>query len=189
MAHNRFSGPARSFFFQGCSRRPAALCSIKLGWTETVSGAIIKQAKHKSLSLAFHRCPQCSQIGRVAGRGERPDLGAVEEDAGRKGPLLSSDLRTAPSSRAPLPCQSQGKNRACLGPAVGRIHMELPGPGMNSEWSGCCWNLPPSLCVQDDQRQEGAFADGRGYKQVASLSPRCQSVYLSLSRAGLQQAR
>lgn len=100
----------------------------------------------------------------MAGRGERPDLGAVEEDAGRRGPLLSSDLRTAPSSTAPLPCQSQGKNRACLGPAVGRIHMELPGPGMNSEWSGCCWNLPPSLCEQDDQRQEGAFADGRGYK-------------------------
>lgn len=53
------------------------------------------------------------------------------------------------------------------GPAEGQIHMELPSPGMNSEWDGCCcWNLPhsPFFCEQDDQWQEGSFADGPHYK-------------------------
>ncbi|KAK2891833.1 hypothetical protein Q8A73_017498 [Channa argus] len=52
------------------------------------------------------------------------------------------------------------EKQAGQGPAVGPDPYGAAGSGMNSEWSGWalgCWNLPPSLCEQDDQRQEGAL--------------------------------
>lgn len=73
--------------------------------------------------------------------------------------LLSEQLL---GSAASLPYESRrwgikkGMGES-LGPAEGQIHMELPSPGMNSEWDGCCcWNLPPSPFFffwgeQDDQ--------------------------------------
>ncbi|KAK2826007.1 hypothetical protein Q5P01_020221 [Channa striata] len=45
---------------------------------------------------------------------------------------------------------------------------------MNSEWSGWalgCWNLPPSLCEQDDQRQEGALQMARAINSRVKAHP------------------
>ncbi|CAJ1073527.1 Hypothetical predicted protein [Xyrichtys novacula] len=56
------------------------------------------------------------------------------------------------------------EKQAGQGPAVGPDPYGAAGSGMNSEWSGWalgCWNLPPSLCEQDDQRQEGALQMAR----------------------------
>lgn len=56
--------------------------------------------------------------------------------------------------------EREREKQAGQGPAVGPDPYGAAGSGMNSEWSGWalgCWNLPPSLCEQDDQRQEGAL--------------------------------
>lgn len=60
--------------------------------------------------------------------------------------------------------EMEKEKQAGQGPAVGPDPYGAAGSGMNSEWSGWalgCWNLPPSLCEQDDQRQEGALQMAR----------------------------
>lgn len=76
---------------------------------------------------------------------------------------------TLQATQASLPRQSEEREierekQAGQGPAVGPDPYGAAGSGMNSEWSGWalgCWNLPPSLCEQDDQRQEGALQMAR----------------------------
>lgn len=73
------------------------------------------------------------------------------------------------ATQASLPRQSEEREierekQASQGPAVGPDPYGAAGSGMNSEWNGWalgCWNLPPSLCEQDDQRQEGALQMAR----------------------------
>lgn len=77
--------------------------------------------------------------------------------------------RALQATQASLPRQSEEREierekQTGQGPAVGPDPYGAAGSGMNSEWSGWalgCWNLPPSLCEQDDQRQEGALQMAR----------------------------
>lgn len=89
------------------------------------------------------------------------------KDTGRKREKRKETALQA--TQASLPRQSEEREierekQAGQGPAVGPDPYGAAGSGMNSEWSGWalgCWNLPPSLCEQDDQRQEGALQMAR----------------------------
>lgn len=92
------------------------------------------------------------------------------KDTGRKSGGEKKERRALlQATQASLPCQSEEREierekQAGQGPAVGPDPYGAAGSGMNSEWSGWalgCWNLPPSLCEQDDQRQEGALQMAR----------------------------
>lgn len=166
------------FFFVLISFRTRIRRSSVADWTEGLRGAIMNQAKHESLSLAFHRCPYCSQTVRRL----EPNVGknltwdqwslmvgiSMKHGAWNSG-LLSEQILCSAASLA-YESQGWGKKKGMgesPGPAEGQIHMELPSTGMNSEWDGCCcWNLSHSsfFCEQDDQWQEGSFTDGPHYK-------------------------
>lgn len=109
----------------------------------------------------------------------RKRKGGKEEEGGVRSCLSPAPLRNkrgntqkervgvkeGRATQAPLPRQSEEgeierEKQAGQGPAVGPDPYGAAGSRMNSEWSGWalgCWNLPPSLCEQDDQRQEGAL--------------------------------
>lgn len=94
---------------------------------------------------------------------EKEDTGKKKDRAKRR------KEKSLQATQASLPCQSEEREierekKAGQGPAVGPDPYGAAGSGMNSEWSGWalgCWNLPPSLCEQDDQRQEGALQMAR----------------------------
>lgn len=85
-----------------------------------------------------------------------------EKEGGKKGRELCKPPRL--HYHVNLKRKREREKQAGQGPAVGPDPYGAAGSGMNSEWSGWalgCWNLPPSLCEQDDQRQEGALQMAR----------------------------